>query len=698
MATRIKDWEVPYTWWIGIEITNNHVINVLLRELNNLIHVNEDRELYVDLQLDDGIEPDADFPVGITTWRILQEDWRPQNWLIINRKTTSGDYSRLITAADWNFYVDLGDWIWRLLWGWGGWGICDCNVRRFVVSNLQDSTTWQAVIDWYKSGKYPILVYGWASFILEWTPTSNNLRFYDIHTTINNILTHGYSYTSRKVLYVSWDANDDFVQWMEDDIQITPQVLATNIDYQVAYTPLYDGSPTTKLYVDSWLALKQDKLTAGANITIDQNNVISSTIPSALVYKWNVNWIADLPSSWQTVWDTYFVEWADAMYSWDWTQWNYVGGTWISLNDYFNKTIDDSDDITQGSVNLFCTSIEKSYWNWKQDALTAWANIQISNNVISATDTTYSAWDWIAISNANVISNTAKFDPENAGSLGQFLKKTSTGYSWANIPWWWGWTTYTAWDGINISSGNVISNTSPFEPTNSWTTGQVLKKSGSSYYWADESWGWGWNFNPQNAGTTWQVLTKTATGYDWETLATWEGNVKLFPLSSTSDTTNAQAILDWYNAGKLPIIKYHTTISYTDAAGVVHDVEWDYTYYIEPKDDNSTDLHFVAVETANNGTVDNIHGWTRRQIPFINIASTSWTVTAVTAWVQSEWRLDFIAPNVDYTNPYIPTYDGSPATKKYVDSRNRVWTQTEYNNLPSSKLTDWVIYNIIPSS
>jgi hypothetical protein len=29
--------------------------------------VNEDRELYVDQQLPDGIEPDDDFPVGVTT-------------------------------------------------------------------------------------------------------------------------------------------------------------------------------------------------------------------------------------------------------------------------------------------------------------------------------------------------------------------------------------------------------------------------------------------------------------------------------------------------------------------------------------------------------------------------------------------------------------------------------------------------------
>jgi hypothetical protein len=33
-----------------------------------------------------------------------------------------------------------------------------------------------------------------------------------------------------------------------------------------------------------------------------------------------------------------------------------------------------------------------------------------------------------------VISNTAEFDPQNAGSLGQFLKKTNDGYAWADIP------------------------------------------------------------------------------------------------------------------------------------------------------------------------------------------------------------------------------------------------------------------------
>jgi hypothetical protein len=46
----------------------------------------------------------------------------------------------------------------------------------------------------------------------------------------------------------------------------------------------------------------------------------------------------------------------------------------------------------------------------------------------------------------------------------------------------------------------------------------------------------------------------------------------MFALASTSDTTTAQAILDWYNAGKLPIIKYNTTVTYVDVAGTTHTV------------------------------------------------------------------------------------------------------------------------------
>jgi hypothetical protein len=70
-------------------------------------------------------------------------------------------------------------------------------------------------------------------------------------------------------------------------------------------------------------------------------------------------------------------------------------------------------------------------WNWKQWALTAGTNIQINNWVISATDTTYSAGTGIWIT-GTTINNTAPFSPENAGSVWQVLKRTSTGVRWSN--------------------------------------------------------------------------------------------------------------------------------------------------------------------------------------------------------------------------------------------------------------------------
>ncbi len=113
MPVRIKDGIIPYTWWQGIEITDNHVINVLLRALNNLIHVNENRELYVDLQLMDNILPTSDFPVGVTTGKILQANGWQKSWLILNRKTTSGDYCRWIYANDGKLYYDPWTWVWN---------------------------------------------------------------------------------------------------------------------------------------------------------------------------------------------------------------------------------------------------------------------------------------------------------------------------------------------------------------------------------------------------------------------------------------------------------------------------------------------------------------------------------------------------------------------------------------------------------
>ena len=155
MAVRIKEWDKPYTAGVGIEITDNKVINVLLRELNNLIMVNWDNELYVDLQLDDGIEPTDDFPVGVTTGKILQADWWQQSGIILNWKTTSGDYVRLIYANDGKLYYDPWTWVWREIW----WD-CHChselildyiqleqdqNDDTMIVANVWVPTEWTVI-------------------------------------------------------------------------------------------------------------------------------------------------------------------------------------------------------------------------------------------------------------------------------------------------------------------------------------------------------------------------------------------------------------------------------------------------------------------------------------------------------------------------------------------------------------------------
>lgn len=113
MTTRIVEWQLPYTWGTGIEIDWNKVISVMLREENNLILVNDDNELYTDLQLVDWIAPTDDFPVGVTVGKVLATDWWTQNGLLLNWKTTSWDYARWIYWANGEIYFDWGTGTWK---------------------------------------------------------------------------------------------------------------------------------------------------------------------------------------------------------------------------------------------------------------------------------------------------------------------------------------------------------------------------------------------------------------------------------------------------------------------------------------------------------------------------------------------------------------------------------------------------------
>ena len=641
--------------------------------------MNENRELYVDLQLDDWIQPDDDFPVGVTTWKILQEDWWYQSWIILNWKTTSGDYNRLIYANDWNLYIDIGDGEWKLLWWWG-WDWF-CNVKRFTVNSTSDSTTGQEVIDWILQWKYAILVYNGTTYLLannSWV--DGQRRFISTEILRTHMMSDWYSYLNRPELWLFWDSNNQFDEWQYSNERVSGDIIFANFEYDTPFNPTDPWDPATKKYVDDWLALKQNILTAWTRITIDPvTNVISADVSGVMTYMWNVTDSSQLPASWNQ-WDCWYDETAKTLWAWDWNQWNDIGGTGIDLTNYFNMTTNTSDNITEWTTNLFVTQAEKNTWNSKQAQLTAWTNIQISNNVISATDTIYTQWDWIEITNQNVINNTAKFDPDNAGSLGQFLKKTNDGYAWADIPWWWGGTTYTAWDWIDITN-NVISATDRFTPTNQATIWYVLKASGrDSYYRAPESWwgGWGWNFNPQNTWQVWEVLTKTATWYAW---LKEKSNVKCFNVNFLNPLQlELKSIAEWIDAS-------------SNNWAIINSSQQDvYLYSYKSEAWWVTTYRFFSY----------------RNRTWITTTSPNWdftTLKQVACKVTYDWN-EYAIENVDfnpianfltvegtpYTRAYMPTAWYQPATKAYVDSRNWVWTLSEYNAIVDKDPN--VFYNI----
>ena len=105
MTVVLTEWEKKYTWGSAIEITANRVVNLLLREENNLIKI-DDNEIYTDLQLEDWLTPSDTLPVWVTTWRVLEADGWVKSWTMLCFKTTSWDYVTWIYGDDGKLYID----------------------------------------------------------------------------------------------------------------------------------------------------------------------------------------------------------------------------------------------------------------------------------------------------------------------------------------------------------------------------------------------------------------------------------------------------------------------------------------------------------------------------------------------------------------------------------------------------------------
>lgn len=154
-------------------------------------------------------------------------------------------------------------------------------------------------------------------------------------------------------------------------------------------------------------------------------------------------------------------------------------------------------------------------------------------------------------------------------------------------------------------------------------------------------------------------------------------NTRMFSLSSNSDLETAQEIYNWYIAWKYPIVYFDGNLY------LFVNISWDNEYlrFYNPRfsTQTSTTQSYISFSSMllriSNGTIINIR-------------------------TQQNYMSDFfLSPDKDYAVPYIPQYDGSPATKKYVD--DGIADKVEW---PASSVDwniavfDWATWKLIKDS
>lgn len=284
--------------------------------------------------------------------------------------------------------------------------------------------------------------------------------------------------------------------------------------------------------------------------------------------------------------------WVNDKYYFDWADWVRIPDTAIQIS------IDTS--LSTTSTNAVENRAIATAINTKQDIISDLNTIR----------TWASKWATALQPNDNISQLTNNVGYQTAGDVASAIV--------------WKQDILTAWDWISITSNTVtntkpwpaISGAAPANPTE-WmlwydTTNDVLK----SYDWSN------WNEVGSDAADI---------------------NTKTFYLASSSDLTNAQAALDWYLAGKNPIIVYDK---------VAYMV---YAY-------SSSRLNFASVPTywkQYQNSCTETYFWN------IMLEISQWTVTNIIINESTIQRV--LSTNVNYSTPYTPQYDWSPATKKYVD-------------------------------
>lgn len=165
------------------------------------------------------------------------------------------------------------------------------------------------------------------------------------------------------------------------------------------------------------------------------------------------------------------IAWANIQIAADWKTISATDTTYVAW-DFDIKDLADSTGL-------------RAEWSWKQDALTAWSNIQIAQDgIISATDTKYSAWAGISISNNNVIS--AIDNKASWGSIEGTLSNQTDLQSALDDK----QGVLTAWTNIQIAQDGTISATDTTYIAGTWIdiTNWVISNTQTSAEWGNIQW------------------------------------------------------------------------------------------------------------------------------------------------------------------------------------------------------------------
>ena len=191
-----------------------------------------------------------------TSGKYCDLSWTPSLCTV----ATSGKYCDLswkpslcTVATSWK-YCDLS-WTPSLATVATSWCYCDLtgtptiptvNTKTFCLSWTSDLTTAQAAYDWYKAWNTPIIQCGSYTYILEWA-SSNAVKFV---STNQSWWTQWNSRTTVSTSAITLCKSSDTINCISASTTYWHNFLETDRNYSTPYTPQYDWSPATKKYVD----------------------------------------------------------------------------------------------------------------------------------------------------------------------------------------------------------------------------------------------------------------------------------------------------------------------------------------------------------------------------------------------------------------------------------------------------------------